>query len=266
MAPALGRRVASVWTSGKPLRMSTPVDRAALERVAAGAVLAGVRRLGKYLLLDFAGRDHSILVHLGMSGRLRLVPRAEPRAPHTHVVFDLEGPDELRFSDPRRFGMVEVAPAGAAARGHRALVDLGVDPLEETLDAAAFHAVAKRSRQSLKAILLDQRIIAGVGNIYASEALWRARIKPSRRGTGLSAADARALARAVLDALHAALDKGGTSLKDFVDADGREGENAAYLKVYDRAGERCARRGCGGRIRRTVQQGRATFHCPRCQR
>jgi formamidopyrimidine-DNA glycosylase len=246
LAPAIGRRVAGVWISGLPLRLRRPVDRAALVRAAVGARLADVRRLGKYLLLDFEDRDESILVHLGMSGRLRVVARDEPRAPHTHVVLDLEGPDQLRFSDPRRFGMVEVAPAGAASRRHPALTSLGVDPIAETVDVAAFHASAARSRQSLKALLLDQTLLAGVGNIYASEALWRARIKPTRRGVKLTRSDAGALARAVLASLRAALDKGGTSLKD-------------------RAGERCLRRGCAGRIRRTVQQGRATFHCPVCQ-
>jgi formamidopyrimidine-DNA glycosylase len=265
LARALGRRVLGVSTSGLPLRMKTPVDRAALARAAVGARLIDVRRLGKYLLLDFEDRAESILVHLGMSGRLRVVGKGAPRAPHTHVVLDLEGPDELRFSDPRRFGMVEVAPSGAASRAHPSLSSLGVDPIAEALDVGAFHATAARSRQSLKALLLDQTVIAGVGNIYASEALWRARIKPTRRGVKLTRAEAGALARGVLAALRSALDKGGTSLKDFVDADGREGENAHYLKVYDRAGERCARRGCGGRIRRTVQQGRATFHCPVCQ-
>jgi formamidopyrimidine-DNA glycosylase len=265
LAPAIGRRVIEVWVSGLPLRMRRPVDRAALVRAAVGAEIVGVRRLGKFLLIDLEGRSESVLVHLGMSGRLRLLPRTAPLAPHTHVVFDLDGPDQLRYSDPRRFGMVEVAPAGGAARQHPSLAELGRDALEEPLDPAAFHAIARKSRQSLKALLLDQTVIAGVGNIYASEALWRARIRPSRRGVALSRADAGSLGRAVIASLRAALDRGGTSLRDFVDADGREGDNAAYLKVYDRAGQPCARRGCPGRIRRTVLQGRATFHCPRCQ-
>jgi formamidopyrimidine-DNA glycosylase len=264
LAPAIGRRVTGVWTSGKPLRMRSKVDRAGLDRASAGAVLADVRRHGKYLLLDFAGRDAAVMVHLGMSGRLRLVPRDEPRAAHTHVVFAMEGPHELRYSDPRRFGIVEVVPAGAAAHAHPALALLGPDALER-VDPVALHAAARRSSQSLKAILLDQSVVAGVGNIYASEALWRARLKPTRRGTGLALADARVLAREIPRVFQDALRRGGTSLKDFVDADGREGENAEYLRVYDRAGEACPRRGCGGRIRRSVQQGRVTFHCPRCQ-
>lgn len=265
LTPAIGRRVSRVWTSGKPLRMLTPVDRAGLDAAARCATLAGIRRLGKYLLIDLADRPHSVLVHLGMSGRLRLVARGEPYAPHTHVVFETDGPFDIRFSDPRRFGLVALAPAGAASRSHPLLVGLGVDPLEETLDAAAFHARARKSKQSLKAILLDQTVLAGVGNIYASEALWRARIRPTRRGVGLARREAATLVKAVLASLHDALGNGGTSLKDFVDADGREGENADYLKVYDRGGLPCRRRGCRGKVRRTVQQGRATFHCPVCQ-
>jgi formamidopyrimidine-DNA glycosylase len=265
LAPAIGHRITSLWISGKPLRMNTAVDAAALEATAVGAVLAGVRRIGKYLLLDLADRPSCVLVHLGMSGRFRLVARGEPHASHTHVVLATDGPFELRFSDPRRFGLVAVAPAGDAARGHPLLAELGPDPLVERLDAERFHARARRSKQTLKAILLDQRVLAGIGNIYASEALWRARIRPTRRGVALTRAEAATLLKAVGAVLEAALDKGGTSLRDFVAADGREGENAAYLKVYDRGGERCPRRGCGGTVRRTVQQGRATFHCPVCQ-
>jgi len=265
LAPAIGRRVTGVWTSGLPLRLRRPIDRSGLERAAVGAPIAAVRRHGKYLLIDFAGRDELMLVHLGMSGRLRLVPAGSPRAPHTHVVLALDGPSEIRFSDPRRFGMVDVAPAGAREREHPALAGLGRDPLHQRVTGAFLHQAASRTRQNLKALLMDQGIVAGVGNIYASEALWLARLSPTLRGVQLDRRGADALARAVSAVLHHALRRGGTTLSDFVDADGVEGENAEYLRVYDRTGERCPRRGCPGRIRRTVIQGRATFHCPRCQ-
>lgn len=265
LQPAIGRQVTGVWTSGLPLRLRRPVDRAGLERAALGAEIAAVRRHGKYLLIDFAGRDELVLVHLGMSGRLRLMPSAAPRAPHTHVVLALDGPQEIRFSDPRRFGMFDVAPAGARQREHPALAVLGRDPLHETVTGAFLHQAARRTRQNLKALLMDQGVVAGVGNIYASEALWLARLPPTLRGVQLDRRGADALARAVSSVLNHALRRGGTTLSDFVDADGVEGENADYLRVYDRTGQRCARRGCPGRIRRTVIQGRATFHCPRCQ-
>jgi len=265
LAPALGHRVVSLWTSGKPLRMERPVDGRALRHAAIGHRLIDVRRRGKYLLLDFDGGSRSVLVHLGMSGRLRLHRAGDPRAPHTHVVFGLagRGPAELRFSDPRRFGMVDVVDR-RREREHPALAVLGVDPLEEGIDGALLHRHAAGSTRTLKALLLDQGVIAGVGNIYASEALWVAGLHPSTRARRLGRR-ADALAAAVTQVLHRALDQGGTSLRDFVAADGREGDNSDYLQVYGRDGERCLRRGCSGQIRRTVHQGRATYYCPACQ-
>ena len=224
-----------------------------------------MRRRGKYLLIDLTDRSHILLVHLGMSGRFRLVAAAAPRAPHTHVVFSLDDGRQLRYSDPRRFGLVTLAPGGGREREHPALALLGRDPLEDSVSGADLHARASHSRQAVKQLLLDQRVVAGVGNIYASEALWLARIPPTLPGRRLSRTRAAALARAIRAVLARALDRGGTSLRDFVDADGREGENAHYLRVYGREGEPCLRRGCPGRIRRRVIQGRATFYCPRCQ-
>ena len=148
-------------------------------------------------------------------------------------------------------------------RAHPSLAVLGPDPLEEGLDAATLHAQARRRKVTLKSFLLDQAVIAGVGNIYASEALWLARLRPSRRTGRLTEAEARLLTRSVRQVLEHALEHGGTSLKDFVDADGREGENAEYLRVYGREGEPCSR--CRTAIRRTLIQGRATYFCPTCQ-
>jgi formamidopyrimidine-DNA glycosylase len=249
-----------------PLRMNQPIDRAGLERAAVGAVLGAVSRHGKYLMLEFGGRGELVLVHLGMTGRLRFVSGSEPQAPHTHVVFALDRARHIRYSDPRRFGLVAVAPAGERRREHPALADLGRDPMLERVGGAFLHEAARRSIQVVKTLLLDQRILAGVGNIYACEALWLARIAPTVRGRDLSREQWNELARAVRQVLRRALTRGGTTLSDFVDADGIEGDNAEYLRVYGREGESCLRRGCGGRIRRRVIQGRATFYCPRCQR
>jgi formamidopyrimidine-DNA glycosylase len=260
LAPAIGSRVTDVWTSALSLR-NQPLDRRALERAARGKVMEGVRRLGKYLLLDFPTR--AVVVHLGMSGRLRLFDRAVPNPPHTHVVFRLRGGRELRFSDPRRFGQVSVAVRGAE-RDHPSLAVLGPDPLLDPIDGALMYQMC-RARRPIKLLLLDQAAIAGIGNIYASEALWEARIRPTLAAERLSRPRAAALATAVRAVLDRALVHGGTSLRDFVDADGREGENSHYLRVYGRDGEGCRRRGCSGTIRRTVQGGRATFHCPMCQ-
>ena len=270
LAPAVGARVIDVWTSGLPLRLNHPVPAAALREATVGRTLEAVRRWGKYLLIDLAGGPVSILVHLGMSGRLRLMDASTPRPLHTHVVFVLgdkgaRGGRELRYSDPRRFGMVDVVVRGQE-RAHPALAVLGMDPLENALTGEILYEASRGVRRGIKLFLLDQAVVAGVGNIYASEALWQSRIRPTMEARRLSRPRAADLAQAVHDVFARALEHGGTSLRDFVNADGREGENAQYLFVYDRAGQPCPRPECGQLIRRTVLQGRSTFHCPRCQR
>jgi formamidopyrimidine-DNA glycosylase len=229
-------------------------------RALAGSTIVALRRHGKYLLVDTDG-PQSILFHLGMSGRLRVVDRRAPRARHTHVAVTL-GTRELRLVDPRRFGLCDVF-ARADEREHEALAELGPDPLVDGIDPAALHAIARGRKVSVKAFVLDQRVIAGVGNIYVSEALWRARLRPTMRAKRLSATAAERLASAVSGVLDDALLHDGTTLRDFVDADGVSGDNIDYLDVYGRAGEPCPR--CRTTIRRSVLQGRATYYCPTCQ-
>lgn len=261
LAPALGARVVEVSHSGKPLHGRRPVPIAAIRAALVGREVTALRRLGKYLLVDVDGPT-SLLVHLGMSGRFRIFDAATPPPPHTHLTARLDDGRELRFSDPRRFGQLDVAPR-EAPRSHPALAGLGPDALVDGLTPAHLLACARGRTTTVKALLLDQRVVAGVGNIYASEALWRAKVRPTRRANRLTEPEARLLARAVRDVLVHALRHGGTSLRDFVDADGREGENAHYLKVYDRQGEPCPR--CRASVVRKVIQGRATYFCPTCQ-
>lgn len=260
LTPAIGARIASVWDSGKGLHMARTPPRAALRKLI-GTRIAAVRRIGKYLLLDTDG-ERSLLVHLGMTGRLRLHKAADPRANHTHVVLGL-GDRELRFSDPRRFGQIDVVTR-AVERQHPALSGLGPDALTDGVDPVAFHARSRGKKAMLKAFVLDQSVLAGVGNIYASEALWRAKLRPTTRAHKLTVESAQRLALAISEVIANALENGGTSLRDFVDADGAEGENADYLWVYDRAGKPCPR--CKSVIRRSVLQGRATYYCPTCQK
>ncbi len=259
LAPAIGGTIAAVWDSGMGLHMQRKPPRAALKKLV-GATITGIRRIGKYLLVDTDGPS-TLLVHLGMTGRLRIQPNGDPRAKHTHVVFAL-GARELRFSDPRRFGQVDVVTR-AKERAHPALAVLGPDALTDGIDVAAFHARARGKKAMLKAFILDQSVIAGVGNIYASEALWRAKLRPTTRAHRLTLDRASVLAAAIREVFEHALENGGTSLRDFVDADGAEGENADYLWVYDREGLPCPR--CQTPIKRTVLQGRATYFCPTCQ-
>lgn len=265
LEPIVGARIASVSTSGKKLRMGSAIPAPALKKLV-GARIEQLRRLGKYLLIDVEGPS-GILVHLGMSGRLRVFGAADAEVPHTHLVLGLDGRRgkgrELRYSDPRRFGQISTY-LRADEKRHPALSVLGPDPLDAQVDGARLlHESARRRNVTLKALVLDQGVIAGMGNIYASEALWLCKLRPSARSGTLSAKAADELWRAMRQVLDHALTHGGTTLKDFVDADGSSGEHADYLQVYGREAEPCAR--CKAKIRRTVQQGRATFFCPTCQ-
>ena len=260
LVPALGATITGVWTSGKGLHMGRKPPRAKLRRLI-GQTITALRRRGKYLLVDTDAGD-ILMVHLGMSGRFRLQAAAEPRAAHTHVVLAL-GARELRFSDPRRFGQIDVITRGAE-REHAGLGTLGPDPIEETLTGAHLAARARGKTTSLKAFVLDQAVVAGVGNIYASEALWVAQLHPQTQAKKLVAARADTLAAAIIEVLRHALDHGGTTLRDFLAADGAEGDHYDYLSVYGRDGEPCRR--CTRPIKRSVVHGRATFFCPTCQR
>jgi len=244
----VGRRILSVWTSGKPLHLNRPIDAAGL-RVAQGRILA-LRRHGKYLFLDAEGG--TVIVHLGMTGNLVVAAPGEA-PPHTHVIWRLDGRRELRYIDARRFGRVgTVVP-----------VDTGIDPFEPGFTAARLAALLRGRRRAVKLFLLDQSRIAGIGNIYASEALFAAAIHPDAIADRLGVAAVRALWRSIRAVLRRAIRNRGTTLRDYRDGEGREGENQNRLRVYGREGRVCYR--CGGEIRRTVHQGRATYFCPDCQ-
>jgi formamidopyrimidine-DNA glycosylase len=259
LAPRLeARAIRGVWGSGLPLRLARPVALRQLRALCVDRRFERIARRGKYILLATGG-DAGVSVHLGMSGRLRLQPVGEPRPPHTHVVFSLDGGEELRFIDPRRFG--SVTPASRLARLPE-LARLGPDPLSE-LDAGELARRLAGVRAPIKAFLLDQRRIAGLGNIYVSEALHRAGIHPGAR-----ASTVRRRAPALLDGIRGALESGianrGTTLRDYVDASGNKGDNLGALLVYGREDLPCGR--CGSPIRRRVDSARSTFFCATCQR
>jgi formamidopyrimidine-DNA glycosylase len=255
----VGERITSMAVGRKGLHMARKPPARALRKLI-GARITGLRRIGKYLLVD-TDRPESILAHLGMTGRLRIHGKGDPRANHTHLVIGL-GDRELRFVDPRRFGQLDVVTRPNERR-HLGLAVLGPDPLTEGVDTDLLFSIAKQRKVSLKALVLDQGVIAGMGNIYASEALWRARLRPTTRSYRLTARTTAKLAAAVREVLARALDHNGTTFSDFVDADGREGDNEDYLWVYGREGMPCRR--CRTAIRKSVQQGRATYYCPTCQ-
>jgi formamidopyrimidine-DNA glycosylase len=201
-----------------------------------------------------------LLLHLGMSGRLLL--DGEPRGPHEHLTFAFDDGSTLRFVDPRRFGMLDLA-AARALEEHPWLARLGLEPLDAAFDGAALRG-ALATRTALKLALMDQRRVVGIGNIYASESLFRARLSPLHQAIEVGPRQAERLARAIREVLLEAIEAGGSSLRDYVQSDGELGNFQSRFRVYDREGLPCP--ACGAPIRRLVQGGRATYLCPRCQR
>ena len=261
LLPAIGQTITRVTTSDKKLRRDVPAS--TLSRHCKGATLSGVRRYGKYVLIDLGDRPQGLLIHLGMSGRLRLIDNKEPLVKHTHARWQLSNGIDLRFSDPRRFGSIELFDVGDE-KSHSALAHMGPDPLIDGIDYAPFHALVTKSKRSIKTIILDQRVLAGVGNIYASEALWRAKVSPFRLGSELSRRECTAIAKGLIESFQHALTNGGTSLKDFVSADGKEGGHAHYLWVYGRENQPCRR--CQSPIQKQTIAARASYFCSKCQK
>ena len=259
-------RAASVARAG--LRWPFPAGLA--ERLA-GARVEGFRRRGKYMLMRLSGGD-SVLVHLGMSGRMVARPADAPGdgspAPHEHMALETAEGVRVGFVDPRRFGCVDLVPT-AAEDGHRLLAELGPEPLEPGFTPPVLLAALRGRRTPLKAALLDQKVVAGLGNIYVSEALFRARLSPLRAASSVEGAEAERLVPAIRAVLEESIEAGGSSLRDYVRADGGIGFFQERFKVYGRDGLPCEE--CPGEpdcpgIVRTVQAGRASFHCPRLQR
>lgn len=240
-------------------RMRQPVPRR-LPQLLAGTTIRGLARRGKYLLVD-CGAGHVIL-HLGMSGRLWVVRNGEPPAPHDHFDLVLENGTVVRLRDPRRFGLVLWQAGDPLA--HALLARIGPEPLSNAFDGTVLHAATRNRSAAIKLVLMDSHVVAGVGNIYASEALHRAAIHPGTMAGRLSRGRCDALAQAVRTTLEAAIRAGGSSLRDYVRSDGLAGNYQNEFLVYDRAGEPCRR--CGGKIREMRQGQRSTFYCPRCQK
>lgn len=255
----VGRRITRV--EGEDVALRRPLRPKALATVLIGGGLEGFRRRGKFLLADL-DRGGSVLVHLGMTGRLHIATTIEPHLPHTHLVLGLDDGRELRYVDARRFGLVDWLGPGAEAEDP-SLRTLGVEPLDAHIEALLPPTLHAR-RAAVKALLMDQRLVAGVGNIYAAEALFRAGIRPARAGNRTSLARLTDLARAVREVLTEAVEQGGTTLRDYATPEGGFGYFAVRLQVYGRQGQPCA--ACGTTLRSAVIAGRTTAWCPRCQR
>jgi formamidopyrimidine-DNA glycosylase len=256
----VGRRIERVLVRERRLRRQ--VDPALLKREVCGQVVVDLSRRGKYLLIHLEG-ERRLLVHLGMSGRLFLTRAATPSARHEHVVFSLDDGQELRFRDPRRFGVVEATTVSALATDRR-LSELGVEPLSRACSAKYLYERSRGLRRPVKNFLMDARVLVGVGNIYANEALFLARIHPLRAAGRSGLARWERLTAAVKQVLRDAIRQGGTTLNDFRSGTGEEGYFQVFLRVYQREGEGCPE--CERPIRKTVLAGRSTFYCPSCQR
>jgi formamidopyrimidine-DNA glycosylase len=273
-----GARILRVEARRPDLRVPLPRD--FVKRLEGETVLA-VGRRAKYLTVELGSGD-VLLMHLGMSGSFRVSRDGEatpgrfhhPRgaaATHDHVVFHLSSGATVTFNDPRRFGLMLIVPRGTIET-HPLLRAVGPEPLDKSFDAALLaHACAGR-KTSLKAALLDQRVVAGLGNIYVCEALHRARLSPKRRAGTITTRNgaphprAAALVDAIKAVLADAIKAGGSSLRDHRRTDGELGYFQHHFRVYDREGQACATPRCGGVVRRIVQNGRSTFFCPKCQK
>jgi formamidopyrimidine-DNA glycosylase len=226
----------------------------------AGQRVRDVRRRAKYLIIDLG--TGSLILHLGMSGSLRVLDPATPLVPHDHYDLVLESGRCLRFNDPRRFGSLHWSVGDPS--DHPLLAALGPEPLTSAFNADYLARRALRRRVTIKQFLMDQRVVVGVGNIYASEALFRAGVHPKRAAGRVSGARLAALVEAVRAVLGDAIRAGGTTLRDYVGADGAPGYFRQRLYVYERTGQPCRR--CRTPVRHLVQGQRSTYYCPRCQR
>lgn len=253
----IGRRICGVTVREPRLRWPVPSD---LAETLAGRRVEDVRRRGKYLLLDFEGG--ALIAHLGMSGSLRICEAGLPPRKHDHAELVFEGGICLRYHDPRRFGCL-LWTAEAPER-HPLLAELGPEPLEDEFGGAYLHRLAGGRSTAVKSFIMDSRVVVGVGNIYANEALFLAGIHPGRPAGRIGLARYRNLAGRIAEVLAASIEQGGTTLRDFVNEAGAPGYFKQILRVYDRAGEPCVI--CGEPIRRVRQGQRATYYCPRCQR
>jgi formamidopyrimidine-DNA glycosylase len=274
LAPAMeGARIARAEIRREGLRWPFPPRLA--ERLEGARVLR-LRRRSKYILADL-GTGETMLLHLGMSGRVVVSGPEAAKVPglfhhalptpsrHDHVVLEMEGGARITFNDARRFGALDLV-ATDAAEAHPLLAGLGPEPLGNAFNATYLADRFRARKAPIKALLMDQRIVAGLGNIYVCEALFRAGIHPARPAGRIGPARLERLAQAVRAVLAEAIEAGGSSLRDYRQADGELGYFQHAFRVYDREGQPCATPGCPATVRRMVQSGRSTHYCPRCQR
>jgi formamidopyrimidine-DNA glycosylase len=250
-----GRRIATLEVHEPRLRWPVPAD---LPAKLAGQRITGTGRRAKYLLIRLEAG--TLLVHLGMSGSLRVLPAGTPRLTHDHYDLLLDSGKTLRFNDPRRFGSLHYTTDDPGR--HPLLARLAPEPFDPEFDSDYLWRITRRRRTAIKQVLMNSRLVVGVGNIYASEALFRARIRPRRQAQSLTRAEVARLGKEVRRVLSQSIRAGGTTIRDYVSADGMPGYFRQRLSVYEQ--KEC--RLCGAAIRQLTQQGRSSYYCPVCQR
>ncbi|HUI35812.1 MAG TPA: bifunctional DNA-formamidopyrimidine glycosylase/DNA-(apurinic or apyrimidinic site) lyase [Stellaceae bacterium] len=256
-----GRRITHAELRRQDLRRPFPPM---LARRLTGAAVGKLKRRGKYILIELDDTG-TLLLHLGMSGRITTGDATTPHARHDHVVLTLDDGTVVRFNDARRFGLVDYIKRGAEA-AHPLLAGMGPEPLEPGFDGKYLAERLAGKMTPIKAALLDQKIVAGLGNIYVCEALFRAGVSPRRLAATCTGARADKLAAAIKSVLTEAIEAGGSSLRDYVQTDGELGYFQHHWAVYGREGERCPGCTCKEGVRRIVQSGRSTFYCAKKQR
>lgn len=256
----LGRRITGITTSRLRLRRPFPAGLPRLVR----ARVEGLERRAKYLLLRL-DTNQTIVIHLGMSGRLVIHPAGDAYTPekHDHFVMTLENGTKIVFNDARRFGLIDLVDDEKLEK-HKLFKHLGPEPLDKSFSPAYLADYLKRRKIAIKLAIMDQKCVVGVGNIYASEALYRAGISPKRMAKSLKKDEIARLVPAIRKVLEDAIKAGGSSLRDYVQADGELGYFQHSFAVYGRAGEKCKK--CGADIRKITQGGRSTFYCPSHQK
>jgi formamidopyrimidine-DNA glycosylase len=272
-----GHRLTRVVTRRADLRV--PFSPNFVERLT-GRRITTLKRRAKYLLAETNGPD-TLVIHLGMSGRLTIFDADGLRAPgnfsrkgpyfmdkhgaHDHVLLETESGTRIVYTDPRRFGLMILAKTHSLAE-HPLFNKMGPEPLDQGFSDKCLSGALRTKRTPIKAALLDQRVVAGLGNIYVCEALYRARISPKRIAASVAGVRAQRLVPAIKEILREAITAGGSSLRDYVRIDGELGYFQHKFSVYDRQGESCQRKSCSGKIKRFVQAGRSTWYCSNCQR
>lgn len=252
------QKIASIEMLSKQLRLPIPTTLTTF----GGETITTLRRRAKYIIIPTTSK-RVMIVHLGMTGRVTINP--DQREKHDHVIITLKNGDRLVYNDARRFGLIDVSDEDSLEQ-HRFFAHLGPEPFSDEFSAVYLRDTLANKRIAIKVALMDQSVVVGVGNIYAAEALYRARINPHLPAGDATPTQLRELVKQVRIVLQQSIDAGGSSLRDYVQTDGELGYYQDQWRVYGRAGDKCARRGCSGHIARSIQGGRSTFYCPDCQK